>query len=158
MNTKSYIDRLRDLTPTGSNYAVAQLLETTDGAIAHYVHGRRQPDLATCVRIAELLGVDPLQVIADVQAERETDEVKRARWRELSRKRGRWAAMLLIGCVSCLWPSDASSAISRDNSCYQLSATVNPLRIMRRELRRLRRELVQLFAWRGSGRFPAFGS
>jgi transcriptional regulator with XRE-family HTH domain len=42
-----------------SNAEVARLAGLSERRYAHYVNGRRQPDFATLVRIAEVLGTSP---------------------------------------------------------------------------------------------------
>ena len=97
MNSRDYIDRLRDLTATGSDYAVAKLLEISEDAVNNYRKGKRQFDEFAAMRTAELLNLSPVQVIADVNAARETDERRKKYWRDLSKKlAGSTAAAVLI--------------------------------------------------------------
>ncbi len=43
--------------------------------------GRENPDAYDCARIAEILDLDPLEVIAQVEAEAARTEKKRQYWR-----------------------------------------------------------------------------
>lgn len=156
MKTAAYLERLKHLAPRPTVYAVAQLLELPEKHVRSWYLGKSRPDTFSCVRIAELLALDPLQVIADVEAEREKDEVKRARWMELSRRLGRAAVLILTCGLASLYPNDGHSAISRPSSCYSDSVGINNLQIMRHCVQRLCRRLEHFLTLR-YGRFLAFG-
>lgn len=86
MNSADYIELLKKQTKTGSIYAVAKLLELNDTTVRHYAKGRREFDTYAALRVAELLNIEPMQVIADVEAAREKDESRRRYWKELAKK------------------------------------------------------------------------
>lgn len=86
MNSADYIEQLRKLTKTGSLYSVAKLTGLSENAVQHYSKGRREFDTYAALRVAELLNIEPMQVIADVEAAREKDEGRKRYWQELAKK------------------------------------------------------------------------
>jgi len=150
MNTADYMARLRELAARPTVYAVAQLLDLPEQTVRNYAKGKSCPDTFGCVRIAELLDLDPMQVIADVEAEREKDEGRRARWRELSRKLG--GSALVVICSTMPTTADCEAALHP--TPYSTTSVSAGFCIMSIALRRLWQWLCPL----GSGRFPAFGS
>lgn len=74
-------------------YGAAKLIGITPDAAYHYIAGDRAFDAYTASRIAELLGVDPVLVIASAEAERSKDAQRRAYWERLG---GTAAAVALV--------------------------------------------------------------
>jgi len=150
MRTADYLSRLKLMAPRPTVYAVAQLMELPEGQVRHWYRGRTHPDTMACIRIAELLDLDPLQVIADVEAEREKDEGKKARWRELARKLS--GSALVVICSAIGATADNSHAQQLDGC--SLSSVKTVYELCAGALRRI----LQRFCPRGFGGFPAFGS
>lgn len=71
MNTWDYIERLRsklaDQGESDSDYRISQVLGVTRGALSHYRSKAREADDETAAKIAELLGIPPGRVIADIR-------------------------------------------------------------------------------------------
>lgn len=109
MKTTDYIEALKPLAKSRSIYAVAQLLEMRDDTVRHYAKGRRFFDAYACFKVAELLDIPATQVIADVEAERETDEKRRVYWRELARKLA-GATAGAVFAITNLMSSDAQAS------------------------------------------------
>jgi transcriptional regulator with XRE-family HTH domain len=88
-----------------SDYKLAKAFEIHTGRIADYMSGKRTPDAYTCVRIALVLGKDPAEVIAEIEAETEKNETRKAFWLSFlarishTAKRGTLWGMFLILCV-----------------------------------------------------------
>ena len=148
-STDDYLLALRRRTATGTVYAVAKLLDLPHLHVRAWYKGKSRPDAYSCVKIAEVLDVEPMRVIADVEAEREKDEVKKRRWRDLARKYGTSALVVLCTAIGAI--GDSATAEQRSSSTPRGSG---PFCIMSTALRRL----LQRFCQRGCGRFPAFGS
>lgn len=68
--TTSLIERLRDQTKTRSDYAVAKLMGVTPQAVSRWKKGDSTMDVTNGVKAAELLEMDPMQVIAWLELER----------------------------------------------------------------------------------------
>lgn len=89
MNTNEYLDAAKTRLNIESDYALAKWLEINQGYITGYRSGKVRMDNYIAARIANLLEINPLQVIADTNAEREKCDRKRAFWRELVKDRQR---------------------------------------------------------------------
>jgi predicted transcriptional regulator len=83
MKSADYIEQLRKLTNTGSLYAVAKLTGLSENAVQHYSKGRREFSNYAASRVATLLNIEPMEVIANVEAAREKDEGRKSYWQEL---------------------------------------------------------------------------
>jgi transcriptional regulator with XRE-family HTH domain len=73
VKTKDYCRALKVKLGVTSNYALAKALGIRRQRISNYVNGLRVFDNTTAVRVAELLGRDPMKVIADLELERGSD-------------------------------------------------------------------------------------
>lgn len=78
--TLQYIDAIKLRHGIESDYAVAKLLGVTRGAVSSYRVGRTFFDDLTALRAAELLGLNPLEVIAAANAERAKSDDARRTW------------------------------------------------------------------------------
>lgn len=79
--TQQLIEQVRAKLDGATDYKIAQALDLPRQRLSDHVHGRRQADAYTCAKIAEILDRDPLEVIAQVEAEAARTEKKRAFWR-----------------------------------------------------------------------------
>lgn len=64
-----------------TDYRIGKMLGKSTGAISNYRTGRSTFDAKTCVQVAELLELEPLEVIAAVEADRARTEDDRGWWR-----------------------------------------------------------------------------
>ena len=90
MNTWDYIERLRALHNGCSNYRLAKLLDVQQPAMVRYSQGREM-DEEVSVRVAGLLGLPPLRVVADIKAARAESEGQTEManfWRDAARAAG----------------------------------------------------------------------
>lgn len=83
MNVCHYLDAARDRLDPASDYELARELEIEPSAISNYRHGRSRPDNNVLIGLAEILEIDPLELIALVNAERAKKERERAFWKNL---------------------------------------------------------------------------
>lgn len=81
--TQQLIEQVRQKLDGATDYKIAKALDLPTGIMHYYVTGEREADTYACARIAEILDVDPLEVIAQVEAEAARTEKKRAYWRSL---------------------------------------------------------------------------
>ena len=82
MKTAEYLDLVLKQRAEGVNAQLARLLGVHRAAITNYQTGDRVMDDYTAARVAEVLGIDEIEVIAQANAEREKDPEKRAFWEE----------------------------------------------------------------------------
>ncbi|WP_298609610.1 hypothetical protein [uncultured Thiobacillus sp.] len=79
--TQQLIEKVRTKLNGATDYRIAQALDIPTGIVHYYVKGDREADTYTCAKIAEILDRDPLEVIAQVEAEAARTEKKREYWR-----------------------------------------------------------------------------
>lgn len=104
MRPNDYLDRVRKLTATGSDYAVAKLLGISEDAVNHYRKGTRHMDNYAALRIAEALALPLEELIASIELEREKAPEKRDRWRAHLKALGQRAAIVLLGAIMAAIP------------------------------------------------------
>lgn len=124
--TIQWLDAVKRAKGLPSDYAVAKALGTTAQVVSHYRAGRRAFDPYMAVKVAELVGVDPMRVIASVEAERARNDEQRAFWRRLA------ASWLLPICAAAGLATPAPSVQAASAS------EVSNLHIMRTRQRRRR--------------------
>jgi len=116
--TTEYLEESKKLLGISSDYALAKWLEVTDGAMSHYKTGRRTIDDYTAARIADALGINPMEIIAAAnaeRAEREKDEKRREYWRKVFAS---CAAACLLLAAGMLKDQGIAEAKSADNFHY----------------------------------------
>ena len=91
--TKDYLNQA--IRKAGSAYRLAEMTGISEQVLSHYKHNRRIMDDYACLKLAEVIGIDPMEIITAANIEREKREHKRKVWEEFSRRMG-WAAILLI--------------------------------------------------------------
>lgn len=78
--TQQYFEQVREKLGDATDYKIAQVLDVSKQNVSEYVRGIREADTYACTKIAMVLEVDPLEVIAQVEAEAARTEKKRAFW------------------------------------------------------------------------------
>jgi len=81
MITTQLIEQVRAKLNGATDYRIAQVLDISKQKVSAMKAGREKPDSYDCARIAEILERDPLEVIAQVEAESARTEKKRLYWR-----------------------------------------------------------------------------
>jgi hypothetical protein len=79
--TQELIEQVREKMEGATDYKIAQALDIPRNVMHYMKKGNREADAYTCARIAEVLERDPLEIIAQVEAEAARTEKKRAFWR-----------------------------------------------------------------------------
>ena len=80
MNTLEYMAACKERLGITSDYALAKKLGLSQTGISNYRTGRSRMDDDVALRVAEILGIDPIVVIAHANAERAKTPEQRARW------------------------------------------------------------------------------
>lgn len=86
MKTRQYLDELKRELGLPSDYALAKRLGIHQATMSNYRNGKRAFDATMCMRVAELLDIDPLRVIVDCEAERAARPDVRKMWEGLARR------------------------------------------------------------------------
>jgi transcriptional regulator with XRE-family HTH domain len=114
MKTKDYIEEAKQRAGIVSDYGLAKRLGITKQAMSGYATGNRIMDDYTAAKVAELLGINALEVIAAANAEREKDSAKVEFWRRLAggHKAGGLAGVLIFGAiVAGWWPEEGGESL-----------------------------------------------
>lgn len=85
-----------------SNYALSRVLDVPEKSLQRWNTGKNTPDDAVAVRLAELAGLDPAEVLASMYAQRTTDPTLRALWERLA-GRAQAAALAALAVILSLW-------------------------------------------------------
>jgi len=110
-NVNDYLKDLAQLTETGSDYAVAKLLEVQPSRISNYRREVSTFDTKMCIKIAEILKIDPLEIIIAMEVQRakkQGDSTLQKFWAELAKKST--AAMLALAILAAGTPTDGLRA------------------------------------------------
>ncbi|MBY4945092.1 hypothetical protein K6V92_00440 [Cupriavidus respiraculi] len=78
--TLQYVDAVKAKLNLPSDYAIAKALGVTRAAVSSYRNQRTFFDDLTAVRVAEILGLNPMEVIAAANRERAKSEDARRVW------------------------------------------------------------------------------
>jgi hypothetical protein len=93
--TQTLMERCKVQLGVESDYALAKALETSTAAVSRYRTGERQMDNWCACKVALILGLDPMEVIAISELEREKNETKRKFWENFYRERFAKLAIVL---------------------------------------------------------------
>lgn len=99
--TVQWLDAVKIKLDLPSDYAAAKALCVTRSTVSAYRNGKSVFDEKTCIRAAEILGVDPFEVIASAHAESSRDDRTRGIWvnaLENFSKGFRWLALPANAC------------------------------------------------------------
>ncbi|WP_438392346.1 Cro/Cl family transcriptional regulator [Caballeronia sp. DA-9] len=121
--TVDYLDAVKKRLNLPSDYAIAKALHVTRAAVSSYRVGRTSFDNLTALRVAEILDVQPFEVIAAANVERARDDETRSLWEHAWGKAvGATAAVTLTACVVGLsvapTPAQAASVSDESASVY----------------------------------------
>ena len=94
-----------------SDYKLAQALEIHRGIVSDYMNEKRTPDAYAAVRMAGILGRDPAEIIATIEADSEKNPKRREFWRDFLQRAKRAArqGMLVLLCGLTLWGGQATA-------------------------------------------------
>ena len=86
MNTLEYLSACKKALGIESDYALAKALGVSQTGISNYRTGRSRMDDDVALKVAEILHLHPMQVIAAANAERAKTDEQKARWTGLMEK------------------------------------------------------------------------
>lgn len=109
--TNEFLDAVKVRHGIESDYALAKLLGVRHTNISNYRTGRSTMSNQTAVKIAELLAMKPMEVIAAAEMERAKNEKERGFWM-------RYAAALcmIVGVSAPPSPAEASTSQEFNNN------------------------------------------
>lgn len=86
MDISKVLDDAKATLNVDTDYKLAKRLEISNGYIAQWRKGTRIPDAYACAWLAEILGIDPFELLAQVEAATEKNEARRTYWRAVAAK------------------------------------------------------------------------
>lgn len=84
MDQKQLLDVAKAQQGLTSDYSLAQRLGVTTGRISELRSGKRMPDEAEIMMLADMAGIEPHKAFAAVHKDREKNPAKRAYWEKIS--------------------------------------------------------------------------
>jgi transcriptional regulator with XRE-family HTH domain len=86
MDMPKVIDKAKEKLGVESDYALAKKLDIPNPRISEYRSGKARPDAYACARLAEVLDMDPFELLAQVEAATEKNEARRSYWRAVAER------------------------------------------------------------------------
>lgn len=123
MKPTEYFDAAKERLKLPSDYALAKALELPPQSIPSMRNGTRNIPLDVAFRIAITLELDPAEVVADLESQREKNAKRRGFWQSfVSHARAHAVAVLcmlaLIASATCgSVPGPVGGAVRRRCSC-----------------------------------------
>lgn len=108
MKPSEYLDAAKARLNIESDYELAKRLEVGNGRIVEMRKGTRPVPLDVAFRIAITLEIDPAQVVADLEEQREKNEKRRGFWRSF--RSHAVGAALALACMLAVLHSATSGS------------------------------------------------
>lgn len=112
MQTTEYLAAAKRRLQIENNAAMAARLGLSEAALSRYGSGARVMDDYTAAQVADILGLDPLTVIAQANAEREKDKARAAYWARIANKAAMTMGFVLFPFVVLYLTGDSENAMS----------------------------------------------
>lgn len=140
--TVQYLDALKARLGLPSDYAAAQVLGVTRAAVSKYRLGRSVFDERVAINVAELLSLDPLEVIAACKAESAPDLHIRRVWENAWGKATGAAvttalAACIVGLAAAPSPAQSTPLCSDNASSFRVMSNRRRFRSAANDPRRM---------------------
>ncbi len=114
MNTNDYLDAIKQRFLLTSDYQIAKKIGISPQRVSKYRNGHDYFGEEVAVTAAELLEIDPGQILADIAAERTKCPAAKAAWQRAARMLSGVAASIFIGVLTILTtpPAMAETALN----------------------------------------------
>lgn len=109
MNIIELLDKSKIKLGVSSDYALAKALEMHQGDITGLRKGSRHPTPYALVKIAMLLDLDPLALIAEAEEQSEKNPTRKAFWGNFARRATSRIAVLALCCMALFGNAAAHS-------------------------------------------------
>jgi hypothetical protein len=114
--TNKYLDLCKAKLKVDSDYALAKELDVSTQQLSNYRSERNGADTVLAVKMAELLKLNPLRVIAEIQAESARTEKARSFWLKYSSA----AAIVMMLALPYSAKSAAADAVYKSTMSGQM--------------------------------------
>ncbi|MHB0991635.1 MAG: hypothetical protein ACYC0M_10205 [Burkholderiales bacterium] len=112
MQVIDLLEKVKQKTGATTDYKLSKLLEISDARISDYRNGKRIPDAYACTRIALALEMEPMEIIAEIEAETEKNEQKRTFWRNFKLRSGKATVIILALSFMPFWSTGLNTGIN----------------------------------------------
>lgn len=119
-NTIFYIDEAKKKLGIESDYGLAKELGLSRAAVSLWRNGKGSMDDYAATRIAEIIGVNPLIVIAAVNVEKEKTEERKEYWKNFYERLGGIAATILLAVNLIMTPTPSEAATILESGAMTL--------------------------------------
>ena len=85
---ENYIDEFKEKLKIESDYQLSKKIDVSRQQISKIRNGETSIGREKCIRIAAALRIDPLEIIATVEAQKEKNPEVRALWVRLAKEKG----------------------------------------------------------------------
>lgn len=103
--TKKYLDILRAQYGNCSDYRISQLLQVTRQAVSRWSQGKGTIGDEPAARLADLCGLDPLEVLTEIHIERSRSRVTRQYYEGILKRLGGSQVAVLALFSLLLYPA-----------------------------------------------------
>lgn len=115
MQVIDLLEKVKAKTGATTDYKLSKVLEISDARISDYRSGKRIPDAYACTKIALALEMEPIEIIAEIEAETEKNEQKRNFWRNFKLRSGKATVIILALSFIPFWSIGQISGKLTDN-------------------------------------------
>ena len=111
MDMAKVIDQAKEKLGVTSDYELGKKLGISKQRISAYRSGSQTANAYACARLADAIGVDPIALLAQVEAATEKNEARRNYWRALCERVGVAVMSVFIVTVT-VYPDGASASMT----------------------------------------------
>ena len=97
----------------------AERLKMSKQALSGYLNGSRIMDDFACIMVADVLGIQGMEIIAAAQMERETSEERKQVWEDFRRKLGVMGVAGLVAVMLMGLPQQAKAEDIKQQELYK---------------------------------------
>jgi len=100
MNSYDYIEKVKEVKGLDTDYKVAKLMNWPSNKITQYRNGQSM-DNEAARQIAQIINVPLMQIIADMEAQRQKEPNKKKAWSKIAKEAGQYI-LCKIACMKAL--------------------------------------------------------
>lgn len=97
--TIEYLEQLKIKANVSSDYALSKMLDISRSAVSNYRNGKSSFDDETCLKVASILEIEPIEVLINIHVERSTNPLVKDAFAEMLEKVSKVAAVCLFATV-----------------------------------------------------------
>lgn len=111
MEINELIQRAKQNANIESNYALAKKLDVRDARVNAWTKGTEHPSNEAATKLALMAGLDPMEVIAEIEMRTAKSEKKREFWREFLESHGVTAGVIISMSALLSAPQNTEASV-----------------------------------------------